>query len=199
MYLPVSELQQYKGQWMCPYCLMDSRDEDRRIMKGPDDHYKGISVHEKCERCGRTLSVVYYYAGRRLCEVCVEDAKNEWGDVGGERPPMSMLRVGRGAAKRSAMMAFFHALFSEILVRIGLKRREKKKMKEKQGEIVAIRPKIKKFVPLAKPMREGAMGKKEEAKKEGKAKEKKKTKKKKKVSEEEKEEKKEKFGVFKDE
>ena len=197
MYVPASELQQYKGQWMCPYCLQDSRDEDQKVMKNSDHIYSAITLQEKCERCGRTLSVVYYYSGRRLCETCFEEAKNQWGDVGGERPPMSMLRVSSGQGQRSAMMGFFHALFSEILIRIGLKQREKEKEKQLHGEIVAIRKKIRKFVPLAKPMGETAMGGQEKPiEKEAETK-KKKSKKKKKQTKEEIEEKQERFGNFK--
>jgi hypothetical protein len=201
MYVPASELQQYKGQWMCPYCLMDSRDEDRRAQGGGEDsylksHYRG----ESCERCGRTLSIVYYYGGRRLCETCVESAKNEWGDVGGERPPMSMYRISSKRAGESKMLAFFVALFSEILRRLGIRVPKKKK---KEAEIVAIKPKRKVFVPFAKPMKEGAIKDKEQPKKKKEKKEKKESKSE--ISKtdskavKEKEKKKEKFKSFKKE
>lgn len=191
MYLPASELQQYNGQWLCPYCLMDSRDEERRMEQGADRHYKSTAMHEKCERCGRTLSIVYYHAGRRLCETCFEDAKNQWGDAGGEKPPVSMIRVGRETGQRLSLVAFLEGVFSEVLVRLGLK---KKQEKQAQGEIVAMRQKARSFVPLAKPMKEEAMGKKEPEEKP--AKEKKKSKR---QRQKEKEAKKERFGSFKEE
>jgi hypothetical protein len=208
MYLPTSELQQYKGQWMCPYCLMDSRDEDRRIEGRGEDQLKGYQVHEQCERCGRALSIVYYYRGLKLCDSCVDEAKREWKDVGGERPPMSMYRITQGKERESKKLSFFESLFANILGRIGIKTR--KKMKE--SEVVALRMKKKTaFVPFAKPMKEEsivpfkkeekeeivAIKKKEKKKGKGKKKSKKEKKKSKKEKEEEKEKKKEKFGQYK--
>jgi len=162
MYLPISELQQFKGQWVCPYCLMDSREEERRAERGAEESYlKGIAVAERCERCGRAMPVVYYFGGKRLCDSCMEEAQKQWRDVGGERPPLPMQRITEKKAKEAGLTAFFGALFSELLGRIGIKARKQKK---EEAEIVAIKPKIREFVPLAKPMKEEMM---EEKKKGG--------------------------------
>lgn len=110
---------------------------------------------------------------------------------------MSMYRISSKRAGESKMLAFFVALFSEILRRLGIRVPKKKK---KEAEIVAIKPKKKVFVPFAKPMKEGAIKDKEQPEKK---KEKKKKKKDKKEDEEDKkkskEEKKEKFKSFKKE
>jgi ribosomal protein L37E len=163
---------------------MDSRDEERRVERSADSQSKEYRIHEQCERCGRALSIVYYYKGRKLCESCIDEAKREWKDVGGERPPMSMYRISQEKGKKSNMLAFLESLFAEILIRLGIKK------KKEDSEIVALRMKKKTFVPFAKPMKEESISgaKKEE-----------KTKEKKKESAEEKEEKKEKFGQHKKE
>ena len=68
MYIPAAEMQQYKGQWICPNCLMDMRAEDEKMLHEP-------KVREKlgeCERCGRRTGILYRYRGRLLCEVCLK-------------------------------------------------------------------------------------------------------------------------------
>jgi len=161
MYLPISELQQNRGQWVCPYCIMDMRDEERRAERGAEENYlKGTAVAERCERCGRAMPIVYYFGGKRLCESCMEEAQKDWRDVGGERPPLPMQRITERKAKEAGLSTFFGSLFSELLGRIGIKARKKKE--EEAGEIVAIKPKIREFVPLAKPMKEGMMEEKKE-------------------------------------
>jgi len=192
MYLPAAELQQYKGQWLCPYCLMDSRDEDRRAEGRGEDHLKGYSYSEQCERCGRALSIVYYYRGRKLCESCVDEAKREWKDVGGEKPPLSMYRITEEKGKEARKLSFLEALFADILGRLGIIR----KTKQKGAEIVALREKKKRqFVPFAKPMKESIEGsKKKDKKKPGKGKKEEK----KEEAAEEKDKKKDKFGQYKE-
>src|SRR3989338_1947758 len=72
MYLPAGELQTFKGQLTCPYCIMDLKDEDRRIeersrVKERDNYASQDQLVEHCERCGRELNTVYYLNGKRLC------------------------------------------------------------------------------------------------------------------------------------
>jgi hypothetical protein len=137
MYIPATELQQYKGQWMCPYCLNDMRDEERRQDErgsAAEKKSEGYTSGETCDRCGRTLTTVYYYGGRRLCSNCFDDARREWKDVGGERPPMPMYRVTEQAAGEKGKMGFIESLFAELLGRLGIKVRRKKA----ESEIVAV-------------------------------------------------------------
>ncbi|HIH22731.1 TPA: hypothetical protein HA238_03320 [Candidatus Micrarchaeota archaeon] len=44
MYLPSLELQQWRGQWTCQYCMMDLRDEERRIEKRHERQETPITV-----------------------------------------------------------------------------------------------------------------------------------------------------------
>jgi hypothetical protein len=151
MYLPASELQQYKGQWMCPYCLQDSRDEDRKMSqygrkKGP---VTPLYVPETCERCGRDLeSRVYIWNGRRLCRSCLGAEQEKWGIVGGG-PVGPAQRISVKALRKGKLRLLLESLFAKFLAIFGIK------MKEPPSEIVVVEPKI----PLkrAKPMTEGAM------------------------------------------
>ena len=142
MYVPASELQQYKGQWMCPYCLNDSRSEDRRAEErgsGEGERASGYASGERCERCGRELTTVYYYGGRKLCEDCLDDAKREWKDVGGEKPPLPPYRVTEKRAGEAGRRSFIEWLFSEILFRLGIRKRKK------EPEIVSMRKPVSVF------------------------------------------------------
>jgi len=148
MYLPATELQQYKGQWACPYCLMNMRDEDR----GPEDRAGGADKTgesyisgETCDRCGRQLTTVYYHAGRRLCANCFDDARREWKDVGGERPPMPMYRITEESARQKGRMGFLESFFAELLGRFGIRIGRKRK----ESEIVALERPLRKPAPQA--------------------------------------------------
>jgi len=136
MYLPATELQQYKGQWACPYCLMSMRDEDRapEDRPGAEKKSEGYFTGETCDRCGRQLTTAYYHAGRRLCATCFDDARREWKDVGGERPPMPMYRITEESAKQKGRMGFLESFFAELLGRFGIKIGRKRK----ESEIVAL-------------------------------------------------------------
>jgi len=136
MYLPSSELQQYKGQWVCPYCIADMRTEDRAIEtagRKEERRLEGISEGENCERCGRSVSTVYYVRGMKLCGSCAEDSKKEWKEIGGERPPMPMYRVKEKAMKEAGLLSFINSIFSEFLALFGIKKKA-----AMESEIVAL-------------------------------------------------------------
>jgi len=135
MYLPAAELQQYKGQWVCPYCIMELRDEDRRMEKPPETYTKKplaatpIIYREQCERCGREAEFFYIWNGRRLCKSCLEEEQAKWGMAGGG-PSAAPTRVVYNRGNEGLL----GSIIKEILARIGLIRRKKSGMK---GEIVA--------------------------------------------------------------
>ncbi len=86
MYVPQTELQNYRGQMYCPYCLQDLRDEETSHQKHVDEqlHLDPIAVTQKCERCGKEISGrVQMWNGKKLCKECVEDGKKEWGTISG--------------------------------------------------------------------------------------------------------------------
>src|SRR5512143_3467213 len=87
MYLPSAELQQYRGQLTCPYCIQDLRYADTRAEEYHEEKHKleVIQYPEQCERCGRDLEGrVYIWNGKKLCKKCMEDEQDsKWGLVGG--------------------------------------------------------------------------------------------------------------------
>lgn len=97
MYLPASELQQYRGQWTCQYCMMDLRDAERRAEEG--GRAEQARKPERCERCGRESSMIYFVNGRRLCEICYHDEQGRWKD-GTLKPPRSRMSSGGNVVVR---------------------------------------------------------------------------------------------------
>jgi hypothetical protein len=158
MYLPATELQQYNGQLVCPYCLQDMRDDTRRMTERVKEkpHTEALSYVETCDRCGRDLKDrVYIWNKKRLCKKCLEHEQAQWtlvsGKPGGAGQRVSVIPV-REAKKRSAM----DRIISDALAFIGFKRK-------KAPEIVAYGGKMP--IEAAKPMAEKAMASKREQKK----------------------------------
>jgi len=126
MYLPASELQQFKGFWVCPYCIMELRDEDRRMEKPPKKYpVQPLVISEVCERCGKRAEIFYIWNGRRLCKSCLDEEQKKWGLSGGG-PGAAPYRVSYG--EKEGILA---AAIGKLLEKIGLKKKEKK------SEIVA--------------------------------------------------------------
>ncbi len=148
MYVPSFELQQHKGQWMCPICLQDSRAEDARMNAAKSSSYKKhdypMQVHsyeETCERCGRTLVTVYFLNGRKLCETCLGNEQDKWTIVGGEGPPKTPFHMSVERRKKSLLRKFFERVFSEFMGLLGIRW----KPKDDEPEIVAVRKKGRSF------------------------------------------------------
>ncbi len=149
MYLPASELQQYRGQWACPYCIQDMRDADRKaeehIVEKPK--LEVLSYPETCERCGRDLEGrVYIWNGKRLCKNCVADEQEKWGLVGGG-PMGAPYKVSLEPENRRKRRGFIETAIGEFLVLLGLKR--------KKLEVVVVGGKMP--ISRAKPMAEAPM------------------------------------------
>jgi len=168
MYLPVTELQQFRGQWACPYCIQDMRDEDRRAeqpVSGEGKHSLDVLTYpERCERCGRDLEGrVYIWNGMRLCRKCLGDEQDSWELVSG-KPLGPAERIRVDVTKEARKKSLLEAVTSEILVAFGLKKR-------KITEIIVYPNSMKSEIRAAKPMAEKAeMGGKElTGKKEGKS------------------------------
>jgi len=139
MYLPVAELQQYKGQWMCPYCLMDEREDDKKKNEYKERRYEkeplyttAIKYSETCQRCGRETDLLYSYNDRILCSSCLGEEQKKWGTVGGG-PAATPYRIKQGEGK-----GVLAQMFEALLVALGIKKAEKK---EKEPEIVAVKTK----------------------------------------------------------
>ncbi len=151
MYLPATELQQYKGQLTCPYCIQDLRDADRRANEyAPEKHViETYHIPEQCERCGRDLEGrVYIWNGKRLCRKCMEDEQeSKWGLVGGG-PMHAPMRVSLKPEEDRKNRSFIEAAISEVLFTLRLKKRPVK-------EAIVYDQKMP--IQLAKPMAEKAM------------------------------------------
>lgn len=143
MYVPASELQQYRGQWMCPICIADARAEDagmkykRPSYKRNDYPMAVYSYEETCDRCGRTLVTVYFLNGKKLCETCLHHEQDKWTIVGGEKPPSVPMKTTIEAQRKSALRKFFEHVFSEFLGLFGIRW----KPREPVSEVVAVKMK----------------------------------------------------------
>ncbi len=148
MYLPSSELQQYRGQLSCPYCIQDLRDEDR---KKEEPHIEKpklqvLSYGETCDRCGRTLEGhVYILNGRSLCKTCLDSEQDKWGLVGGG-PSGSVQRIPLQPLRRAKKKSIMESMVSEIVAIISSKG---KIQKERENQIISKMP-----IERAKPMAE---------------------------------------------
>ncbi len=151
MYLPASELQTYRGQLTCQYCMMDLKDEQRRMEeRGSEtrkDHYVSEEIiEEHCDRCGRELRTVYYYNGKHLCSTCLEEEKKEWKTVGGEGPPMSMYKVKEEKSRKAKIVEAVHRKLNEffgfVVKKFVKEEEEKSEKKRKELEKARIEEKI---------------------------------------------------------
>ena len=152
MYLPATELQQYRGQLACPYCIQDLRDEDRKMTETTEKRprLEVLRYPETCDRCGRDLEGrVYIWNGKRLCKRCLEDEQDTWGLArGGPMGPAQRIKVD--TVRRGERKSFIERSIGEFLALIGLKRKP-------ISEIIIYHPKMTREIGAAKPMAETAM------------------------------------------
>ena len=161
MYLPATELQQYKGQWFCPYCIMDAREEDRA-----PDRYKApepqpgksdtLIQRESCERCTAEAKIIYHYRGMRLCSSCVNEAKKDWETVSSDKPPQMPFRISTEKAQKSYVIPFFNSLFDRLLQYLRLKKKKETVAAKKPREQLQHAPPPV-LMSAAKPLKEEAL------------------------------------------
>ena len=153
MYLPATEMQWYKGQLHCQYCIMDLKDEDKRAEeRGKDKFVRAEASHETCQRCGRILSIAYFYNGKKLCETCMEEERKDWKRQGGEKPPMMPYRV---SSEKGVLSSMLHHIIKKILNLLGLKRE-----KTDGIEIVSAKKRVRKRrkKPMSESLRKTVKG-----------------------------------------
>lgn len=151
MYVPASELQQYRGVWACPYCVQDMRDEERRGGAPEKPHVHALPHPETCERCGRELDErVYIWNNRRLCRNCLDEEQATWGVVGG-RPGHAGVRISAIPVARAKRQSLIESAIGNFLALLGIRKKEQ--------EIVVVEGKMP--IGHAKPLAEKRMAKEE--------------------------------------
>lgn len=129
-YIPATEMQQYKGQWICPNCLQDERQREEGI-KIKKEKIKLttsiISYQNTCERCGREEEVFYIFNGKRLCVFCLKE-EQEKATLTGKKPFGQPTKVVIQRRK-----SFFQKIIDTVLAFLGIRKRE--------AEIVALKNK----------------------------------------------------------
>ncbi|MBD3210792.1 hypothetical protein GF318_05405 [Candidatus Micrarchaeota archaeon] len=151
MYVPASEVQQYRGQWVCPVCISQLRSEETRAKEHkPEKHpLRPLAYPETCERCGKETEVLYYWNGKFLCRSCLEDEQGSWGLVT-RGPSGAGQAISLTPVMEKKEESFIEHLIGEFLAWLGLRRKRKK-----APRIVAVHPQT----PLdrARPMEEDPM------------------------------------------
>ncbi|MBI5046437.1 hypothetical protein HZC07_01770 [Candidatus Micrarchaeota archaeon] len=114
MYVPGTELQQYKGQWLCPSCNQDMRSSDRKLESREEkkDSVELLSYSETCDRCGKVADRLYRWNGRNLCKSCLTDEQDKWELVRGA-PSASSYRIPLGPIKKEKEKSFIEAIISD--------------------------------------------------------------------------------------
>jgi hypothetical protein len=144
MYIPKNEMQQWRGQWICPNCRMDAeREEERAPERKKEEEGAEAEMYEKpgrCERCGRETKILYRFNNRNLCWYCLEEEDTT--DYSGAGPAGGAIRVQlRG--ERSRRRGIIHKL---IRMLTGEKEEEKETVIS-TAEVVPIKKKGKEGVP----------------------------------------------------
>ncbi|MEK6982161.1 MAG: hypothetical protein AABX38_04485 [Candidatus Micrarchaeota archaeon] len=122
MYLPVTEMQQYRGQLCCQYCIADLRSENRSreqpteklSNKDPSSHESDLEP-EYCDICKKKLSTVFILNGLKMCENCAEKEKKKWKGTGSEKPPMWMIRVKESKKDKQSILISFIKFLNEFI------------------------------------------------------------------------------------
>jgi hypothetical protein len=163
MYIPVNELQQYRGQLMCPYCIQDIRDEQRKHDEPNNEklHMDRLAYPELCQRCNGDLTLgVYYWNGKHLCKRCMEAGQNDWEYVQGG-PSKGGQIISATAVTELKVVKKKESLVSNLLHKMGIKKKKEPQIveikpseinKNIEKDIKKEKPKMSAEISLAKPM-----------------------------------------------
>lgn len=127
MYLPRVELQQWRGQTYCPYCIMDIREEEKQREESqgeaarrahgegggpptpPDETPFGTGQKNpdyECDRCRGDLDIVYVVADHKFCELCFNQQLRNWKRDGIDPPPHMKFRAKNNPGLFAKLIAF---------------------------------------------------------------------------------------------
>ena len=149
MYIPKAEMQQWRGQWICPNCRMDAEREDERAggeKKKKEEEGGQADMYEKpgrCDRCGRDTIILYRFNGRNLCWYCLEreDTYAGAGGVGGAIP----IQLSRQVRKKKGILGRIREYFfgkgaeEEAEIEISVARVIPIRKKGKEGDVVPVK------------------------------------------------------------
>ncbi|MEW5996069.1 MAG: hypothetical protein AB1657_00540 [Candidatus Micrarchaeota archaeon] len=114
MYIPKAEMQQWRGQWICPNCRMETEHEEAEVgeKKKREEEGAEAETHEKkgrCDRCGRETLILYKFNNRNLCWYCLEKEEDYTGagPSGGAIP----VQVTRERKKRKGWLRRIREFF----------------------------------------------------------------------------------------
>ncbi len=140
MYLPRVELQQWRGQTYCPYCIMDIRDEEKnaeeRRGEGARKEEEGVPPGEfppgvaqknpdyQCDKCKDDLDLVYVVADHKFCELCFEQQRRAWKKENIQTPPYVKFKVAEGAGWFSRFLRFLKSMIREEWEKRNRKKRK---------------------------------------------------------------------------
>lgn len=142
MYLPRVELQQWRGQVYCPYCIMDIRTEEKadeeiiseharkKLEKPdedipPDDYAPGVGIKEneksseektriyECDKCKSGLDIVYVVSDHQFCEYCFRQQVKQWKDNDIQPPPYLKFKIRESPGLFSRFIDFLKRKITE--------------------------------------------------------------------------------------
>lgn len=142
MYLPKVELQQWRGQTYCPYCIMEIREAE---VQGEEQRGAGARAGEappdasippeerpfgqgqknpdyECDKCKGDLDIAYVVADHKFCEICFQQQIREIRSEGGRQPPYLKYKIKEGPGLFIRFLRYMKAKISE-----EWKKRTKKK------------------------------------------------------------------------
>lgn len=142
MYLPKVELQQWKGQTYCPYCIQDLRhaekDAQQRRDEGaakapegipPDSTPPGqgqVNPDYLCDKCRDEMDIAYVVADHKFCEMCFQQQLRDWKEERISAPPYMKFRVKDSPGMFMRFIRFIKRKISDEWERRNRKKREKK-------------------------------------------------------------------------
>jgi hypothetical protein len=149
MYIPKAEMQQWRGQWICPNCRMDAEREDERAggeKKKKEEEGGQADMYERpgrCDQCSRETIILYRFNGRNLCWYCLEKEDTYAGAGGaGSAIPIQLsrqVRKKKGILGRIKEYLFGKGAEEEAEIEISVARVVPIRKKGGEGEIVPVR------------------------------------------------------------
>jgi hypothetical protein len=119
------------------HVLLQNQQDDnaRREHSEPDLVFRVISYNEACERCGKDLSRVFIWNGKKLCKRCVEEEQDLWAIIPGTPNglPQRIKNYSKNEEKEGSLIG---SLTSEFLGFFHFRRMQKEALVEPKTPIL---------------------------------------------------------------